>query len=239
MLGVVLGAVVPVVVGWWALRGRGAAATPEEHGFRRVLRETAHNSQALFAFFALSNADIIVARNVLPAHDVGLYAGGLILTKAALFLPQFMVVLAFPAMATTSERRRALARSLSACAGLGLCATLGALALPQLALVFVGGDDYAEIASTLWAFAVLGTVLAMLQLLVYSVLARQGRRSVYLVWAAFLCLVGAGSLVHSLTALLTVALVIDSVLFVLLLALSLHATREPQPARAPAASGVS
>ena len=44
--------------------------------------------------------------------------------------------------------------------------------------------SYAEIADHLWIFAILGTVLAMLQLLVYSVLARQGQRSVYLVWAA-------------------------------------------------------
>ena len=54
-------------------------------------------------------------------------------------------------------------------------------------MVFVGGDEYAEIESQLWLFAVLGTVLAMLQLLVYSVLARQGQRSVYLVWAASSC----------------------------------------------------
>jgi O-antigen/teichoic acid export membrane protein len=58
-----------------------------------------------FAFFALSNLDIIVARNVLDDHLAGLYAGGLILTKAVLFLPQFVVVVAFPTMATASERR--------------------------------------------------------------------------------------------------------------------------------------
>ena len=35
---------------------------------------------ALLAFFALSNVDIIVARNVLSDHDAGLYAAGLIIT---------------------------------------------------------------------------------------------------------------------------------------------------------------
>jgi O-antigen/teichoic acid export membrane protein len=235
MLGVALGAVAPVVVGWWTLRERREPGSPtEKHGFRDVLGETAHNSQALFAFFALSNADVVVARNVLHPHDVGLYAAGLILTKTVLFLPQFILVLAFPAMVATGERRRALARSLTACTGLGLCGTLGALALPRVALVFVGGSQYDEIGSTLWAFAVLGTVLSMLQLLVYSVLARQGRRSVYLVWAAFLCLVVAGSLVHTLPALLTVTLVTDASLFVALLALSLRATRHPER-EAPAA----
>ncbi len=60
--------------------------------------ETFHNSNALLAFFALSNVDILVARNVLGEHQAGLYAGGLILVKAVLFLPQFVVVLAFPSM---------------------------------------------------------------------------------------------------------------------------------------------
>ena len=230
MVGVTLGAVAPVLVGWWCLRGRAERGVDTaEHGFRRILGETAHNSQALFAFFALSNSDIVVARNVLDAHDVGLYAGGLILTKAALFLPQFMVVLAFPAMSTTSERRQALTRSLAACAGLGVAATLATLALPDLALVFVGGSQYDEIATSLWAFVVLGTVLSMLQLLVYSVLARQGRRSVYLVWAAFLCLVLVGSLVETLGQLLTVAVVTDTALLVVLLGLSLYVIRAPDP----------
>ena len=56
----------------------------------------------------------------------------------------------------------------------------------------MGGDNYDEIADHLWIFAILGTVLSMLQLLVYSVLARQGQRSVYLVWAAFVAMIGLG-----------------------------------------------
>ena len=63
-----------------------------------VLREVVHNSHALLAFFALSNADVIIARSTLDEHQAGLYAGGLILTKAVLFLPQFVVVIAFPSM---------------------------------------------------------------------------------------------------------------------------------------------
>ncbi|MGY2875217.1 O-antigen/teichoic acid export membrane protein [Marmoricola sp. URHA0025 HA25] len=223
MLGVALGAVPPVILGWWALRReRVPGVTSEKHGFRLVLKEAVHNSQALLAFFALSNADVIVARNVLPEHDAGLYAGGLILAKAVLFLPQFVIVVAFPAMSTADERRSALTRSLALVGGLGVCATLGALLLKDLALVFVGGDQYHEIASTLWVFAVLGTALSMLQLLVYSVLARQGRRPVYLVWAAFLTVVGVGNFVTSLHALVTLVVATDLVLFALLLALSLY-----------------
>jgi O-antigen/teichoic acid export membrane protein len=227
MLGVALGAVPPVVLGWWALRRRhGPKVASEDHGFREVLRETMLNGQALFAFFALSNADIIVARNVLPEHDAGLYAAGLIMAKAVLFLPQFVVVVAFPSMSTAVERRRALTRSLMLVGGLGVCATVAALLLRDLALVFVGGDDYHEIASTLWVFAILGTALSMLQLQVYSVLARQGRRPVYLVWAAFVTLVCVGYFITSLHALITLVVVTDLVLFAMLLAIALHTVRK-------------
>ena len=95
----------------------------------------------LLAFFALSNVDIVIARNVLTEHDAGLYAGGLILTKAVLFLPQFVVVIAFPSMSTIAERRRALTGSLGLIAAVGAVATAGAVVLPDLALIFVGGDE--------------------------------------------------------------------------------------------------
>jgi O-antigen/teichoic acid export membrane protein len=227
MLGVALGAIPPVLLGWWALRRtRAPGVTSEKHGFRLVLRETVHNGQALFAFFALSNADVVVARNVLPEHDAGLYAGGLILTKAVLFLPQFVIIVAFPSMSTAAERGRALTRSLLLVGALGLCATVGALVLKNVALIFVGGDEYREIASTLWVFAVLGTALSMLQLLVYSVLARQGRRAVYLVWAAFLTVVCVGYFLSSLHALITLVVITDLVLFALLLGVSLYTLRQ-------------
>jgi O-antigen/teichoic acid export membrane protein len=226
LLGTALGAVAPVVAGWWFLRRpRDPEIGSETHGFRRVIFETVRNSQALFAFFALSNVDVIVARNVLPSHDAGLYAGGLILTKAVLFLPQFVVVVAFPSMSTIAERRRALTLSLASVLGIGAAVTLAAAVLPGLALVFVGGRDYTEISDNLAAFAVLGTVLSMLQLLVYSVLARQAHRSVLLVWLALVVVVGLGLLTSEFEQLLAVVIAVDTALFAVLLALSLQRTR--------------
>ena len=126
----------------------------------------------------------MVARNVLDEHDAGLYAGGLILTKAVLFLPQFVIVTAFPAMSTPGERRRALVRSLAMVLALGVVCTLGALLLSDVAMIFIGGAEYADVEDRIWLFAILGTLLAMLQLLVYAVLARQGGRSTALFWVA-------------------------------------------------------
>jgi O-antigen/teichoic acid export membrane protein len=224
MLGVTLAAAVPAVVGWLALRhsARARQAAPQLTGERRhpardILRETAHNSQALLAFFALSNADVVVARHGLGTELAGLYAAGLILTKAMLFLPQFVVVVAFPDMSTEANRRSALLRSLALVGGLGVLGVAATFLLPGLALVFVGGGAYAPIEEQLWVFAVLGTVLSMLQLLVYAVLARSGRRPVLLVWLAFAAVVVLGLQAGSVTGLLTVVLTCDTALLVALL----------------------
>jgi O-antigen/teichoic acid export membrane protein len=225
LLGVAVGFCAPVVVGWWALAERRAERRSRprptgEHRGMAVLREGLHNSQALFAYFALSNVDIIVARNVLSEHDSGLYAAGLIMTKAMLFLPQFVVVMAFPSMADPLDRRRALTRSLTLVLLLGLVGTAAAWGLSGLAMVFVGGAEFEEVEPWLWLFAVLGTVLSMVQLLVYSVLARQGRRSVWFVWLALVGVVVLGLGQTGLVGLVTVVVLVDLALLGVLLAIS-------------------
>jgi len=239
MVGVVIGSFVPVLIGAYALRhDRSPGQDTVLHGQVAILRETGHNSQALLAFFTLSNLDVIIARNVLDPHDAGLYAGGLILTKAVLFLPQFVVVIAFPAMSTAAERRRSLLRSLGLVAILGVACTMGVVVLHDIAMIFVGGDKYAAIESKLWLFAVLGTALSMLQLLVYAVLARQGRLSTYVVWVAVIALVGLGlTVADTLTGLLVIVSTIDGLLLAALLAFSLWRMDEHSPAAetAPAA----
>lgn len=221
VLGVAIAALAPVGVGWLALRRtRAAGAEVAPHRSRAILAESLANSQALLAFFALSNLDIVVARNVLSGHDSGLYAAGLILTKAMLFLPQFVVVVAFPSMATVHRRGAALSRGVAVIAGFGLAGSLAAWLLPDLALVFIGGDQFAALTGRLWLFALLGTVLATLQLLVYSVLARRGRRSSLLLWGALVVMLVAGSLAGSLVDLVLRVLVVDAALLVVLLGLS-------------------
>lgn len=231
VLAVALASVAPVLVGWWALRhDREAGLSSATHQGRQVAREALQNSQALFAFFMLSNVDLIVARNVLSEHDAGLYGGGLILAKAMLFLPQFVVIVAFPSMSTTEGRRQALARSLGLVGVMGLVGTVAAWLLSGLALKFVGGAEYVEIQDELWLFAILGTALSMLQLVVYSVIARQGQRSVYLVWAALVALVAGGLMTTSLTSLLLWVALVDAGLLAVLVAISFYLVAHPEPA---------
>jgi O-antigen/teichoic acid export membrane protein len=230
ILGVGLGYLFPLMVGWWALRHR---RTPEsvasEHSARSLLVESAHNAQVLFAYFALSSVDIMIARQVLDDHDAGLYASGLIMAKVMLFLPQFVVIVAFPDMASPTSRRRALIRSLLLVAALGVVMVVAARVLSGLAMVFVGGAEFGEVEDLLWVFAVLGTLLAMLQLQVYAVLARQGRRTVVLVWAALAVVVVLGLRTDSVIGLVSVVVTVDAVLLSVLTVASLRLAREPEP----------
>jgi O-antigen/teichoic acid export membrane protein len=118
--GVALASAVPVLVGVVALRhtvrrprpGDPPPASGRTHS--RVLREVLFSSNALFAFFALATVDIVVARVVLDEHEAGLYAAGLIIVKAVQFLPQFVIVVAFPAMARHGAHRASASSSCSA-----------------------------------------------------------------------------------------------------------------------------
>lgn len=230
-LAVTLAAFLPVGLGWWLLHGPREPGTQDSaHSSAAILRETLYNSQALLAFFALSNVDVIVARNTLDEHDAGLYAAGLILAKMLTFLPQFVVVVAFPAMASAGERTRALTRSLLGVAALGLLCTAGVLALSDLVLALVGGEEFEEIVADLWLFALLGTVLALLQLVIYSVLARQGQRSTYAVWAALVVLVVGGLATDTVGGLLSWVVVVDATLLFLLVGASYYFVRRPEGA---------
>jgi len=214
MLGVALGAWLPVIVGAIALRRPRRLSPSDDGGHPRVglLKEVAGSSQALLALFALFNADILLARAVLDSNVAGLYAGGLIMVKAILFLPQFVVVIAFPAMSTKGASRGTLVKALGLSLGLGVCGIVGTLALPDLALIFVGGSDFAGIRDTLWLFAIVGTLLSMIQLLLYAALARQQWRAVIMIWTTLALLLGLATTVDSIISLVTLVCALDAVL---------------------------
>ena len=226
MAGVALGCWLPVLIGWLALR-RPRVDVPhsEGHPGLELLREVGHSSQALLAFFALSNADILVARATMSNSQAGLYAAGLIMAKAVLFLPQFVVVYAFPSLSKEQTTRRTLMLALGMSAALGLVGVVATLVLPDLALLFVGGDDFSAIRDDIWKFAIVGTLLAMIQLLVYSALARRQGRAVILIWTALVVLVASALAVASAPSLVLVVVLIDAGLFLALLAVALFSSR--------------
>jgi len=226
MAGVALGCWLPVVIGALALsRPRTDVAHSEGHPGLDLIREVGHSSQALLAFFALSNADILVARATMSDSQAGLYAGGLIMAKAVLFLPQFVVVYAFPSMSKEETNRRTLLLAMGLSATLGTVAVLGVLVLPDFALLFVGGDDFEAIKTDLWKFAIVGTLLSMVQLLVYSALARRQGRAVIMIWTALVLLVVLALAVNVATSLVLAVVAIDALLFAALLGVALSGKR--------------
>ena len=173
--------VVPVLVGWSRPAPHratpGVAATSTASG--RSIREIVHNSQALLAFFALSNVDIdrrpqrprrARRRPLRRRPDPG--QGHAV--PAAVRRRRRLPVHGH----RTSERRRALVRSLALVAGarrrrrpLGaLAAAAAGAGLRRRRRTYAEIDDLAVDLRRSSA-----RCSSMLQLLVYSVLARQGR----------------------------------------------------------------
>jgi len=219
MTGVALGALLPLVVGRRLTRSRAglpadpaALATPP-HG---ILRDVLHDSHTLLAFFALTQVDVFAARVVLPADQAGIYASGLILTKAVLFLPTFVTVMAFPTLARRTGPRHLHLAGLGVILGIGLGAVAGTVLLPRLSLAFVGGPAYLAVQPDLWLFAVLGTVIAMIQLLVQTALARAHRHAVWWLWGALAVVLAAVTFVTTGHALLLLVLGVDTVLLAVL-----------------------
>ena len=230
MVGVAIGAFAPAILGWFAIRHPNRQERPEtaksaaDYRWTRgsLVKEVAQNSHALLAFFALSNADVVIARGVLDDHLSGLYAGGLIMAKAVLFLPQFVVVVAFPSMSVAGAGRNMHLKGLGLVLGIGVLATAGAAAVSELAIAFVGGDAYSALQSIIWAFAAVGTLLAMIQLMIYNVVARQHQRSVFVVWAGLAALLGVAPFVDSVGFLLSVVVAVETSVLLVLLTLSLR-----------------
>lgn len=186
MFGLAIGGWLPVIAGIGLLR---TPAETEMTSRKPLVAETFSASLTLFAYFTLSNLDALLGRSVFDAHDSGLYAAGLIMTKSALFLPQFVSVVFFPMLARDAGQRSRLT-AVSLVAGFGAVAVVGVALLPDLALVLVGGDKYAEISGKLWIFAMTGTVLAIVYVLVFDALARRVTGVAAMLWLTTTIIVG-------------------------------------------------
>jgi hypothetical protein len=110
--------------------------------------------------------------------------------------------------------------------GFGALAVAGTALLPHLALILVGGDKYADITHRLWLFALAGSLLAVVHLLVFDALARHAHGIVFMLWGAVAAvLVAAYTLGVGITGLVvTIAIVAAA------LATIVYAVPQPGPA---------
>jgi len=180
MAGMALGSLLGAALGWVGC-GRPGLST----GVRGPARSALRAAAALLGFVVLLNLDVLLARHHLPGAQAGEYAVAAVFAKVAFWLPQGVGVVLLPRLADAASRARAVGRAVAFVAALGAVLTLVALLLGGRALTLIGGSAYgAGLGGGVWLFAVLGTLLAAAQLLLYSGIAAADRLSAVAVWTA-------------------------------------------------------
>ena len=224
LLGLLVGTVAGVAVGQLIvapLVARPAAAVPD------IGSETWHATHALLALFVLTNMDILLARYFLTADQAGLYAVGVLIAKVAFFLPQFIIVIAFPTMSRQQDRRSILLAA-GATATIGLIVTLFVVFASSFVVAAVGGSQYRELTSEAWLFAAEGSLFAVAQVLLYGQVARGNRWAVVFLWAA-VALFGLAVALgphSSVLVIVTTALIVAAVVVVAGIISSMRAPRQ-------------
>lgn len=193
MIGLSFGAALGAVICWLIVRSQ------FQHGHAQhstMLREIPAATYAMLALFVLTNLDIVLGRAFLTPEQAGQYGVGIIVAKMITWLPQFVVVMAYARMADARRGRTTLI-GLGIVAGIGLLC-VGAVALvPGLVIDVIAGDEYADMASTLPVFALIGACGALLQFVVLGLVAIRDRSLIPVIWIGCLVLVGAVAVWHS------------------------------------------
>ncbi|TDE07409.1 lipopolysaccharide biosynthesis protein [Jiangella asiatica] len=177
LIGIAAGFMAAGFVAWAAAR---PPVSSPRGGF--AVRATLSSGAMLLGFVVLTNIDVMLARHVLPTEVSGLYAAGSIFTKIAFWLPQFVPMLAFPALADPERRRGAVALGVAAVAGCGAILTALTWAVADLAVDVVAGPDYGDVVAWVPGFSGLGALYALAHLLVYAHLARGDRWTTAVLW---------------------------------------------------------
>lgn len=177
--GTVAGSVVVAFVGW-LICGRPVPG-PRTAGH---VRDVLHSVQALLALVLLVNLDLVLARHSLPAREAGEYAVGSVITKIAYWLPYAIAVVVLPKLADEKARRRIVPIALGVCAAVDAVVVLGCAVFGRTVVSLVGGSAYAASSLPVWPFALVGSLLSLVQILLYSRIAGADRRSTSLTWLA-------------------------------------------------------
>jgi O-antigen/teichoic acid export membrane protein len=204
-----------------------------------VRRDVVAASVPTSGLLLLSSLDVLLARHHLTPAESGSYTVGALFEKAALWGMAFLATLFFPAMARPLERATATAKALTITAGLGFTGTALTWAASEGLVRIAGGPDYAGLAPDAWRFTALGSLLALVQVIVYASLARARVRAGVAVWVAGLvAIVSAHVWGDSVRGIVTVMLVTTSALVAVLLFLEFARSRPTVPsARRRARSG--
>jgi hypothetical protein len=160
-------------------------------------REVLRAGSATIAMLAISYADLVLARALLPAADAGGYAVGSVLTKGALWAPGVLTVLALPMFA--QARRNAVRIALVGTAACGMALVGAALLFGGVAMGLAGGAAYVHLAGYAAGFATVGALYALVFVLVNAGIAAFVRRPAVVLWIALAGLVAAAALLRPST----------------------------------------
>jgi hypothetical protein len=186
--------------------GEPAAIEPTGLGASLRAKQVLTASGATLAMLAVSYADLLLARQLLPAAESGAYAVGTVLTKGALWAPQVVTILALPRLAHGDRRTRTVALAVTAVSGAVLVAA-SALA-GGLAFGLAGGPDYVRLAEYAPFFAATGALYALVFVLVNAQVAAGARWPAAPLWLGTAGLAGAALFVapHTFEGILACAL---------------------------------
>ena len=141
---------------------------------------------ASLAILVASYADLILARRLLPPSESGAYAVGAVLTRAAIWAPQVVTIVALPRLVRGGP---ALRIGLALVAGCGAVLVTGAALAGNLLIGAVGGTRYATLAHLAPYFVLVGALYAVTVLLLNAQLAAGARRPATGVWMSLAALV--------------------------------------------------
>ena len=186
MFGLAAGCAVGAVLCWLLVRGqfRGGVARHST-----MLREIPAAAYALLALFALTNLDIVLGRAFLTPEQAGQYGVGIIVAKIVTWLPQFVAVMAYARMVDARRGRTTLV-GLGVVAAIGAGCTLAIWLAPDLVLSIIAGPEYAGLAGILPLFAMIGACGALLQFVVFGLVAIRDRRLIPIIWVGCVVLIG-------------------------------------------------
>jgi hypothetical protein len=107
---------------------------------------------------------------------------GAVIAKGAFWLPSFVPVIALPGLADPQRRRRTARLGLSVVVATGVSVTGLTAVFGDVAVRLIGGSAYMSLSDQAWLFAAAGSLLAVVQLLLYSRVAGVDRRVAVPMW---------------------------------------------------------
>jgi O-antigen/teichoic acid export membrane protein len=137
---------------------------------------------SLLGLFVLANVDVLLARAFLTDTESGVYAVGALGAKIMFWGSHFVALLVFPRVARSQDGGRVLVLAGLVVATIGAAATVASIWLAAPVVDLLVGPAYADAARVFPWFVVLGTLLALVQLMTYAAVAADAHRASALLW---------------------------------------------------------